>query len=188
MHAGEFIMTGLKAGVGSAAITPPVGIEMGMWALRKGLSQAVHDHMLTRALVLDDGHDALAIVSMDVCAISADVTQQVRKLVAGATDISPGHILLNPSHTHTTPYTRRSKLSPGPDALTAGHRAYLDMFPHYVAGAIIEAWHSRQRASIGAASTDVTGITINRRDPALTVDPQLGVCRCGAEKHRAVLR
>jgi neutral ceramidase len=170
-------MARLKAGVGSAVITPPIGIEMGMWALRKGLSQGIHDHMLTRALVLDDGNAAVAIVSMDVCAISMDVTQQVRELVAGATGIAPGHILLNPSHTHTTPYTRRSKLSPGPDGLTAGHLAYLETFPHYVAGAIIEAWHNRQPASIGAASTDVTGITINRRDPTLSVDPELGVVR-----------
>jgi neutral ceramidase len=170
-------MAVLLAGVGSAVITPPVGIEMGMWALRKGLSQGIHDHMLARALVLDDGHAAVAIVSLDVCAISLDVTQQVGELVSAATGIPAGHILLNPSHTHTTPYTRRSKLSPGPDALTAGHRAYLETFPHYVAGAIIEAWHSRQPATIGAASTDVTGITINRRDPTLSVDPELGVVR-----------
>lgn len=168
-------MGNLMAGVGSAVITPPVGIEMGMWALRKGLCQGIHDHMYARALVLDDGNAALAIVSLDVCVISLDVTEEVRALVSGATGIPPANILLNPSHTHTTPYTRRSRLAP--DGLTAGHLAYLESFPHYIAGAIIEAWHHRQPAAIGAASTTVAGITINRRDPSLSVDPELGVIR-----------
>lgn len=167
----------LKAGIGSAVITPPVGIEMGMWALRKGLCQGIHDHMYARALVLDDGHTPLAVVSLDVCAVSIDVTEQVRELVADQTGIPAGHVLLNSSHTHTTPYTRRSKLGPSADSLTAGHQAYLDTFPHLVAGAIIEAWHHRQPAAIGAASTRVEGITINRRDPTLPVDPELGVIR-----------
>jgi hypothetical protein len=166
----------LKAGVGRAEITPPVGIEMGMWALRKGRCRSIHDPLLTRALVLDDGHTSAAIVSVDVCAISMDVTERIRALVAEQTPIPPHHILLNASHTHTTPHTAR-KLSPPVEQLAPGHQAYLEVFPYYVAGAIIEAWHQREEAAIGAASTDVTGISINRRDPALSVDPQLGVIR-----------
>ena len=48
-------MEKLKAGVGSAEITPPIGIEMGMWAMRKGLSRGVHDPLYARALVPHDG-------------------------------------------------------------------------------------------------------------------------------------
>jgi neutral ceramidase len=169
-------MQRLKAGVGSADITPPIGIEMGMWALRKGLCRGVHDALYARALVLDDGREPVAIVSLDVCAVSQDVTDRVRELVAQQVPIPEANILLNASHTHTTPYTARG-LSPRVNSLTAGHRAYQEVFPHYVAGAIIEAWHQREDAFIGAASTTVSGITINRRNPTLPVDPQLGVIR-----------
>ena len=165
----------LKAGVGVAVITPPVGIEMGAWTLRRGLCQGVHDAMLARALVLDDGTTAAAIVSLDVVAISSELTEQVRELVAAQTDIPRTNILLNCSHTHTTPHT--GVVSANRGQLSAGHRAYLKVFPHYVSGAIIEAWHSRQDAAIGAALTEAPGLTVNRRDPALPVDPTLGVIR-----------
>ena len=166
----------LKAGVGEAVITPPVGIEMGAWVLRRGLSQGVHDDMLARAVVLDDGATAVALVSLDVAGVSDEMTQRVRDLVAAQTPILPSHILLNCSHTHTTPHTG-TRFSAGGADLTAGHRAYLAAFPHYVAGAIIEAWHDREDAAVGAASVPLPGITINRRDPKLPVDAQLSVIR-----------
>jgi hypothetical protein len=104
----------------------------------------------------------------------------VRQLVAEQTPIPKSNILLNASHTHTTPHTAR-KLAPPIETLNAAHRAYLEAFPYYVAGAIIEAWHNLESAAIGAASTTVRGITINRRDPALPVDPELGVIRVDRE-------
>jgi neutral ceramidase len=172
-------MGALKAGIGVAVITPPVGIEMGAWALRRGRCQGVHDEMLARALVLDDGSTAAAIVSLDVVAISTELTNQVRELVAAQTDIRKTNILLNCSHTHTTPFTggmatKRAELS-------LGHLAYLKTFPHYVAGAIVEAWHNRANAAIGGASTLAPGLTVNRRDPSLPVDPALGVIRVDDE-------
>jgi hypothetical protein len=165
----------LKAGTGLAVITPPVGIEMGAWITRRGLCQSVHDDMFARALVLDNGKTSAAIVSLDVATISTHLTDQIRQEVAAQTSIPESHILLNCSHTHTTPFTGR--MSASPNGLTPGHRAYVEAFPYYVAGAIIEAWHAREDAAIGAASTLIHGITINRRDPALPVDPELGVIR-----------
>ena len=133
----------LQAGVGVATITPPVGIEMGAWALRQGLAQGVHDDHYARALVLDDGETLLAIVSLDVACISKSFTDAIRDLVAAQTSIPRQNILLNCSHTHTTPYTWRQPAA----GLSAGHSAYLTAFPHYVAGAIIEAWHHRAPVS-----------------------------------------
>jgi len=166
----------LQAGVGIATITPPVGIEMGAWVLRRGLSQGVHDDMCARALVLDDGQTPVAVVSLDIAAIAAEMTDRVRELVAAQTSIPQANILLNCSHTHTTPHTAWFTAA-GDGKLSAGQHAYREAFPHYVAGAIIEAWHNRENAAIGAASMMVPGITINRRDPALPIDPELGVIR-----------
>jgi hypothetical protein len=141
--------------------------------------------MHARALVLDDGTTSAAIVSLDVATISTAVTAQVRELVAAQTGIPQANILLNCSHTHTSPFTARLSAAPNSlDELSPGHRAYLQAFPHYVAGAIIEAWYNRAPAAIGAASTMVPGITINRRDPVLPADPELGVIRVDAEDGR----
>ena len=163
----------LLAGLGRANITPPVGIEMGCWALRTGLAQGVHDDMYARALVLDDGATPIAIVSLDVLYLSTDRADRIRRLIASQIPLPASNILLNCSHTHTTPHT-------GPlfaDNLTPGHVAYLSAFDHYVVGAVVEAWHNREEAAIGAASTEVKGVTVNRRDPALPADPELGVIR-----------
>lgn len=179
MKAKESISKGnekaLRAGVGTAVITPPVGIEMGVWVLRRGMSQGVHDDMHARALVLEDGTTTAAIVSLDVIAVSTQMTEQIRELVADQTDIPKSNILLNCSHTHTSPFT--AIVTTAPNDLSPGHRAYLKAFPHYVAGAIIEAWHRREEAAIGASSVEVPGITVNRRDPALPADPELAVIR-----------
>jgi len=166
----------LKAGIGSAVITPPVGIEMGAWVLRQGLAQSVHDDHYARALVLDDGAVPLAVVSIDVANLSTERANHVRELAAAQTGIPAANILLNCSHTHTTPHAGWSGWR-DISTLSAGHRAYLEALDHLIAGAIIEAWHARRDAAIGAASTEVRGVTINRRDPALPADPQLGVVR-----------
>ena len=131
-------MGNLSAGIGVATITPPAGIEMGAWVLRRGLSRGVHDDMFARALALDDGATSAAVVSLDVAGISDEMTDMVRDLVCAQIPIPRAHILLNCSHTHTTPHTG-SRFSVGTSGLTAGHRAYLAAFPHYVASAIIEA-------------------------------------------------
>jgi len=164
----------LRAGVGRAVITPPVGAEMIGWTMRKGLSIGVHDPLRCRALVLDDGQTSAVIVSLEMIGIPMEMTNQVRDLVAAQTAIPRQNILLNCSHTHSSPSTL-----PGYHnvPLTPAHRNHLQVLPYIIAGAISEAWHRRQPARIGAASTQVHGITVNRRDPSLPVDPQLGVVR-----------
>ena len=151
---------------------------MGAWVLRQGLSQGVHDDMFARALVLDDGKMAVAIVSLDVVAVATELADEIRGLIAERTPIPRDHVLLNCSHTHTTPLTYGVGRRGWADVrLSAGQRAYLEAFPHYVAGAVSQAWHRRESAAIGAGSCEVVGVTVNRRDPSLPVDPQLGVIR-----------
>jgi hypothetical protein len=165
----------LRAGIGRADITPPVGIEIGIWTLRRGLSTGVHDRMWARALVLEDDDTCVAITSLDVAALTRETAEAIRDVVTDRTNIGRQDILLNCSHTHTSPFTRR--LPSSREEPTAGHLAHNAAFPHYVAGAIIEAWHQRREAAIGADSTSIQGVTVNRRDPKLPVDPELGLIR-----------
>lgn len=171
-------MLRLKAGVGAATITPPVGTEMIGWVMRTGLSRGVHDPLRARALVLDDGETPAAIVSVDTAAVSSEITSQVRRLVESQIPIPGSHILISASHTHASPSTLTGyHLQP----LTEGHSAFLRVLPHYLAGTILEAWHHRRNAAIGAASTTLPDISINRRDPALPADHELGVIRIDDE-------
>ena len=88
----------MKAGVAELDITPPIGCVMVPFSPATG----VHDPLMARALVLDDGETRVAIVSMDhICfthALSAELTDGI----TAATDIE--HVLLCCSHSHNTPF------------------------------------------------------------------------------------
>src|SRR6218665_1793066 len=56
----------LQAGAARADITPPLGSDMPAWARK---ADGVHDPLYARALVLDDGTERIAIVSLDACMI-----------------------------------------------------------------------------------------------------------------------
>ncbi len=61
----------LLVGVSEVNITPPVGLPMDGYMARSGVSRGIHDPLLAQVLVLDDSHMRMAIVALDVLAVSA---------------------------------------------------------------------------------------------------------------------
>ncbi len=164
----------LRAGVGRAYVNPPVGTEMVGWGMRKGLSIGVHDFLQCRAVVLSDDQTSVAIVALDSAGVTPEIMAVARAQVAALTDIPPANILVNCAHTHSSPSTLAGYYAAN---LTPAHAKFLELLPYYIAGAIAEAWHRRRPARIGAASTLVPNVSVNRRDPKLPVDPELAVIR-----------
>src|SRR6266536_2272364 len=76
----------LKAGAAETVITPPLGIDLS-----------------GRALVVELGSERLAIVSLDVLGLDADLVRRTRALIEDATGIPGERVLLNSSHTHSGP-------------------------------------------------------------------------------------
>ena len=111
----------LKAGVGRAEVTPPVGGRMyGYGARGDNVSTGVHDPLMAKALVLDDGATRLALVTLDLGSFPEANTAAVKAGVQGTAGIE--HVLLVASHSHSTgvfddafpnaeePYPRRVEL------------------------------------------------------------------------------
>src|SRR5688500_17165820 len=70
----------VRAGVGKAEITPPVGTPLGGYgnALLPGRpAEGVHDPLFAKALVLDDGARRVAIVATDLIGTNPEITRQV---------------------------------------------------------------------------------------------------------------
>ena len=78
----------IRAGISEVNITPPVGVSMCGFAARKGPSEAIHDELFARALVLDNGETQVAIVGADVISFAPDLVNRIRGLVEQAVGIS----------------------------------------------------------------------------------------------------
>jgi neutral ceramidase len=60
----------------------------------------VHHDMFARALVISDGSNKLAVLTVDVIAVGADLVLQVKEGIKEATGIPVENITMNVSHTH----------------------------------------------------------------------------------------
>ncbi len=120
----------IRAGISEVNITPPVGISMCGFAARKGPSEAIHDELFARALVLDNGETQVAIVGADVISFAPDLVNRIRELAERAVGISGSHILLNGSHSHSGPTVMAFRCMGERDA------AYEDVLCRKVVGAI----------------------------------------------------
>jgi hypothetical protein len=191
----------LSAGVATVDITPPVGVPLGGfgegprrldfpdldpfdWNTLFAESKGVRDPIYAKALVLDDGEDRLAIVTLDLVGCGAQAVDKVfRHLRARGTGIPLENILVCASHTHSGPGT----LSP----LHFWEIAAMDFYQPQIADevvngiarAILEAEAALEPARLGLGTDRLRGITKNRRagvSPVYTrdsIDDELAVFR-----------
>ena len=141
----------------------------------------MHDDLKARALVLDDGKERLAIVALDILFVNGDITAEIRKRVRALTGIKESNIMLNASHTHTSPQV------PGGGWAPWGGSEYLRVYPEYVAGTVEAADKLMQPALVSSASTELTGVTINRRHPEQRADTRLNVMKVSSPSGRAIV-
>lgn len=99
--------SGLRIAAETVDITPPVGYFLGGYSGRVDPSNDMHDPLLARVLLLDDGATQAAIVTMDILGISYEHVQEMRGLIAKAAGLPERNILVNWSHTHAGPDTRK---------------------------------------------------------------------------------
>jgi hypothetical protein len=91
-----------KAGVAEIDITPPFGT----WLIgHQAASTGVRDPLMARALVLSDGDANYALIALDLCGLSREDSDAIRRRVARACHASPARVILMLSHTHSAPFS-----------------------------------------------------------------------------------
>ncbi|OGG55510.1 MAG: hypothetical protein A3F84_29690 [Candidatus Handelsmanbacteria bacterium RIFCSPLOWO2_12_FULL_64_10] len=134
----------LRAGVARVDITPPGPVTM--WGFQPRPSAGVHDRLHVRALVLDNGDDRLAIVSIETLHLHGfEEIERTRREVHERTGIPAQNVLLNPTHTHS---------------------GYEGPFYEACVEAVVQAWENRKGARIGIGSKMIYGIGSSRRLPS----------------------
>ena len=99
----------VRAGEGSADITPPVGTEMAGFHTSPGgerRSTGVRQPSSARVHILSTPDGEFALVSLDVCAISQEIARTVKAEVAREASLKPENVHLCATHTHTGPTLR----------------------------------------------------------------------------------
>src|SRR5262245_61094807 len=170
----------LRAGVCRVDITPPLGVEPGAWRLRAGRAHGGDEPLLAQALVLDDGHQRMALVATDLLWMPRHVAEAARRRIAALSGIPAEAVLLNASHNHTAPVLLE------PDSVRAAVRTegldgYAAALPDRLAGAVYGAGVRREPAAIGGGVGRASGVSVNRVDPRRSVDDAVTVLRVDGE-------
>lgn len=179
----------MKAGVAKVVITPPVGCDLAGYIGRLQPSAGIHDDLHVRALVLDDGNCAAALLSIDLIGLSRGEAERLRAAVHEATGIPGANVMVACSHTHsgpsTEPFTRLGKID----------REWLIFLEKAAAGCVRWAASNLVPVRLGVGSGDC-GIGVNRRAPIPpgsvelrldyegVVDREAGVLRFDTEEGR----
>lgn len=154
----------LRAGIGKRIITPHVGVPLVGYGNRASVSQGVHDDLLARAVVIDDGAMQVALCSIDMLWLRKEEVAAIRAAVCARCDLPDANIFLFCTHTHSGP---------------AGHLPGQWDFSlvDRIAEAIVEAYNTRVPARIGFGFGQLIGYNINRRWLNRPADPSVGVMR-----------
>ena len=195
-------MNGVRAGVGRADITPPVGIPAGGWGNQLHEISEGNDLELWATVLLVEGDDAkadgarAAIVDVDLCIFDDAQAERARSIVAQAADVPAASVAVGTTHNHSVPVTlelggawiRRNRDLVAP---------YVESVFDAIGRAAAEASASMRPVRVGAA-TGRSPLAVNRRmttpdghttvglDPEGVSDPTITAVRFDASDDRPV--
>jgi sugar phosphate isomerase/epimerase len=173
----------LSVGWAEVDITPdrPTAI-MGQFHLR--ISTGVRDPISCTALALETVHDGEAsdqavMVSCDLAYISPQLVDAVAAhgewMAQRAAGLDPARILLNATHSHTSPVTEEGRYEV-PEKGVMQPADYQAFLAKRIADAVVEAWNARKPASVSWALSHAA-VAKNRR--AVYFDPKTGLPAAG---------
>jgi hypothetical protein len=155
-----------RAGAATADITPrnapPEAPSIVAGGFLEGRAERVHDPLLVRAIVLEDGGAEgqppvrVALVVVDTCMMPQTLIDEAKTLAAARTGIPVERIMVSATHTHSAP-AALACLGTRVDA------PYAARLPAAIAAAIVAADERLAPARIGWGKVDDWHHTHNRR-------------------------
>jgi hypothetical protein len=164
-----------KASAGQVDLSPPVGGWMSGFAARISPTTGVHDPIMARAVLLDDGKTKLAIVVCDLIGFTPATVADMRHRIGKKSAIPPTNVLISCTHTHSGPASM-------PLRGVMGHidAAWLAEAQHKIVDLVVSLPAALKPAQFAVASTMVKDIGYNRQDGTRGVDEELIALSIGA--------
>src|SRR5205809_1103815 len=168
----------LRIGSAAIVITPPLGTPLaGYYETR--ISDAVHDDLYAKALVIECGGNRAAMVSCDLISMPITVAAEARKIIEQQTGLKPDQVKISATHAHTGPIlpgrtARETSDGPGGDLA----QEYVQQLPGLIAASVKQAIDKLAPATASAAIGREDRLSVNRRYinhvNVNTKDPQKG--------------
>ena len=95
----------LRVGAAAVPITPPVGIPMAGYYSERG-AQGVHDDLHAKAIVIEAGGRAAALVVLDLITTPRELVEEARREIERTTHVRGGDVMISATHSHTGPGPR----------------------------------------------------------------------------------
>jgi neutral ceramidase len=171
------------AGAAQIDITPTLGTALTGFIARGGASNGVHDPLFARALALETHEQRVILITCDLLALEAQFVAALRSAIYAAAAIPENQIMLACTHTHSGPATIFLRDCGEVDA------PYLEWLKLRLVSLACAALANLRPAEIGISRGQLNRGVHNRRQPGVTVDPDLDmICfRDPAGPLRAVL-
>ncbi len=96
-------MPDLYAAAARRLINPPLGVRRAGIRIFADPIRTIESDLTATAVVLSDGDTRLAIIALDLCLMSMREMTELRSRIACAVDTRPSQVMVNLSHTHSSP-------------------------------------------------------------------------------------
>lgn len=155
----------LRAGVAAVDITPREWPLPMIGSFRYRPATGAHDPLHSRALVLHDGTETVAIAIVDSCYIPRETLDEAKRLAQAETGIPADRVLIAATHTHTAPPPAPGVglRGPEPEQDTQNEQRYSRQLIDGIAASIAGAYERLEPAEIGWARTELPDEVFNRR-------------------------
>ncbi|MFN8622753.1 MAG: hypothetical protein U0869_18615 [Chloroflexota bacterium] len=176
----------LLAGVGRRSIAPPLGIKTAGFYSREGVVTGIDGDLTATVTVLRGLGQTVVLAAIDLCMAPQWVVAEWRTWIASAAATRPEHVLVNLSHTHSSPALIQTQ----PEF--AFQRDLLERYRSFLGERLVEATiaavaaleparvragEGQSRVGIQRRETGPDGYVFLGEVPDGPIDPAVGVLR-----------
>lgn len=148
-------MNNLKVGFGRVQITPPLGIYVDGYFIKR-YAEKILDDLYANAVAFDVDGKRAVVVAADVLNIKNDGNLHIREYISSVTGLDKNAIFLHCTHTHTGPIIKE-------DHERELEQNYFKMFMHKICDAVVIALADVKPARLGFALSNAPRISFGRR-------------------------
>lgn len=168
----------LKAGMARVDITPPQGLELAGYPHYPRYNTGAHDPLWAACMYLEDGDQAVAMVTLDLLFFSKKHVTEVRRRVEAACGLPGSHLMISCSHTHSGPWASGRLDIESLEAGKEQPKEYVEALIQNITDIVVKAKEAAFPAAFGAGAAlcgAESGIGGNRRIPGGPHDPMVSV-------------